>query len=117
MPAHLLCLTVSVSVMSAGDGYKYPLATVAAGDGDHSLSTPLTKLILDFSVTTHQRFAHARLPGPHLTHHPVPSQPLTTTVINQRSMRWSDASPRRATPKGRQSFISCTAPHRETLPT
>ncbi len=25
-------------------------------------------------------------------------------------MRWFDASPRRATPKGQQSFISCTAP-------
>ena len=38
------------------------------------------------------------------------SSSLTTTVINQRSMRWFDASPRRATPKGQQSFISCTAP-------
>ncbi len=28
------------------------------------------------------------------------SSSLTTTVINQRSMRWFDASPRRATPKG-----------------
>ena len=38
------------------------------------------------------------------------SSSLTTTVINQRSMRWFDASPRRATPKGHQSFISRTAP-------
>ncbi|HBU42220.1 MAG TPA: conjugal transfer protein, partial [Microbacterium sp.] len=30
-------------VMSAGDGYKYLLRTVAVGDGDRSLSTPLTK--------------------------------------------------------------------------
>ena len=30
-------------VMSAGDGYKYLLRTVAAGDGDRSLSTPLTR--------------------------------------------------------------------------
>ncbi|WP_345064404.1 MobF family relaxase [Leifsonia kafniensis] len=29
--------------MSAGDGYKYLLRTVAAGDGERSLSTPLTK--------------------------------------------------------------------------
>nr|WP_255719135.1 MobF family relaxase [Corynebacterium sp. ACRQL] len=29
--------------MSAGDGYKYLLRTVAAGDGDRSLSTPLTR--------------------------------------------------------------------------
>jgi len=30
-------------VMSAGDGYKYLLRTVAAGDGDRSLSTPMTR--------------------------------------------------------------------------
>src|SRR4051795_7890122 len=29
-------------------------------------------------------------------------------------MRWFDASPRRATPKG-QTFITCTAPHQEAL--
>lgn len=30
-------------VMSAGDGYKYLLRTVAAGDGKRSPSTPLTR--------------------------------------------------------------------------
>lgn len=30
-------------VMSAGDGYKYVLRTVSAGDGERSLSTPLTR--------------------------------------------------------------------------
>ncbi len=30
-------------VMSAGDGYKYLLRTVASGDGDRALSTPLTR--------------------------------------------------------------------------
>ncbi|WP_271202576.1 MobF family relaxase [Microbacterium dextranolyticum] len=30
-------------VMTAGDGYKYLLRSVAAGDGDRSLSTPLTR--------------------------------------------------------------------------
>ncbi|GAA1553324.1 hypothetical protein GCM10009691_29630 [Brevibacterium picturae] len=29
-------------VMSAGDGYKYLLRSIVAGDGDRSLSTPLT---------------------------------------------------------------------------
>ncbi|MFZ1381743.1 MAG: relaxase domain-containing protein, partial [Scrofimicrobium sp.] len=38
-----LTVTVSMRVMSAGDGYKYLLRTVAAGDGDRSLSTPLTR--------------------------------------------------------------------------
>src|SRR6266511_1808709 len=41
------------------------------------------------------------------------SSSLTTTVINQRSMRWFDISPRRATSKG-HTFITCTAPHQET---
>ena len=36
-------VTVSMRVMSAGDGYKYLLRTVAAGDGIRSLSTPLTR--------------------------------------------------------------------------
>lgn len=36
-------MTVSMRVMSAGDGYRYLLRTVAAGDGDRSLSTPLTR--------------------------------------------------------------------------
>ena len=36
-------MTVSMRVMSAGDGYKYLLRTVAAADGDRSLSTPLTR--------------------------------------------------------------------------
>jgi hypothetical protein len=30
-------------VMSAGDGYRYLLASVAAGDGQRDLSTPLTR--------------------------------------------------------------------------
>lgn len=36
-------MTVSMRVMSAGDGYKYLLRTVAAGDGARPLSTPLTR--------------------------------------------------------------------------
>ncbi|MDR1635491.1 MAG: relaxase domain-containing protein [Bifidobacteriaceae bacterium] len=36
-------MTVSMRLMSAGDGYKYLLKSVAAGDGDRSLSTPLTR--------------------------------------------------------------------------
>ncbi|POH66069.1 MobF family relaxase [Cryobacterium zongtaii] len=36
-------MTVSMRVMSAGEGYMYLLRTIAAGDGDRSLSTPLTR--------------------------------------------------------------------------
>lgn len=36
-------MTVSMRVMSAGDGFRYLLRTVVAGDGDRSLSTPLTR--------------------------------------------------------------------------
>ena len=35
-------MTVTISKMSAGKGYDYFLRNVAAGDGDRSLSTPLT---------------------------------------------------------------------------
>jgi hypothetical protein len=36
-------MTVSIKKMSAGDGYRYLLRTVAVSDGDRSLSTPLTR--------------------------------------------------------------------------
>jgi len=36
-------MTVTIKKMSAGKGYEYLLRTVAAGDGDRSLSTPLTR--------------------------------------------------------------------------
>lgn len=36
-------MTVSMRVMSAGDGYRYLLRSVAFGDGDRALSTPLTR--------------------------------------------------------------------------
>ena len=43
-PAFGWCgVTVSMRVMSAGDGYRYLLASVAAGDGGRDLSTPLTR--------------------------------------------------------------------------
>lgn len=34
-------------VMSAGDGYKYPLKTVVAADGNRPLSTPLTRYYME----------------------------------------------------------------------
>lgn len=40
-------MTVSMRVMSAGEGYKYLLKTVAAGDGNRALSTPLTRYYLE----------------------------------------------------------------------
>ena len=40
-------MTVSMRVMSAGDGYKYLLKTIAAADGDRSLSTPLTRYYVE----------------------------------------------------------------------
>jgi hypothetical protein len=63
--------------------------------------------------TRQQRFTRVRLSGPHLT-------PLTTPFPHrsprrsstQRSMRWFEASPRRAAPKG-HTFISRTAPFPE----
>ncbi|MCL1900476.1 MAG: relaxase domain-containing protein [Promicromonosporaceae bacterium] len=36
-------MTVSMRLITAGDGYKYVLKSVATGDGDRTLSTPLTR--------------------------------------------------------------------------
>lgn len=36
-------MTVSMKVMSAGGGYKYLLKSVVSGDGNRSLSTPMTR--------------------------------------------------------------------------
>ncbi|GAA3528306.1 hypothetical protein AFL01nite_02490 [Aeromicrobium flavum] len=36
-------MTVSMKVMSAGDGYKYLLKSVVTGDGSRNLSTPMTR--------------------------------------------------------------------------
>ncbi|OUZ11124.1 conjugal transfer protein [Aeromicrobium sp. PE09-221] len=36
-------MTVSMKSMSAGDGYKYLLKSVIAGDGNRALSTPMTR--------------------------------------------------------------------------
>src|SRR3546814_10194034 len=36
-------MTVSMRVMSAGDGCRYLLRTVSAGDGNRSMGTPLTR--------------------------------------------------------------------------
>lgn len=44
---HLRGMTVSMRVMSAGDGYKYLLRSVAAADGDRSLATPLTRYYVE----------------------------------------------------------------------
>jgi len=38
-----MAMTVSMRVMSAGDGFRYLLRTVAVGDGDRPPSTPLTR--------------------------------------------------------------------------
>lgn len=40
---HLVGVTVSMRVISAGDGYRYLLRSVAAGDGNRASSTPLTR--------------------------------------------------------------------------
>jgi hypothetical protein len=73
---------------------------------------PLSGFDVIYTISTRlQRFACARLPDPHLTPQGAFSSSLTTTVINQRSMRRFDASPRRATPKGHNPFITRTAPN------
>jgi hypothetical protein len=55
----------------------------------------------DLVSTRQQRFACARLPGPRLTHPCAPFPHRSPRSRHRsRSMRWFEASPRRATPKG-----------------
>ena len=71
-----------------------------------------------FISTRRQRIACARLPDPHLTRHACLFPHRSPRSRHRfRSMWWFEASPRRATPKGQQSFISCTAPLQQALPT
>jgi len=68
-------VTVSMRVMSAGDGYRYLLKSVAVGDGDRSLSSPLTRYYVE--------------PGT------PPGTWMPVTVFGVKPMRraWRDTSP------------------------
>ena len=55
-------MTVTINKMSAGHGYEYFLRTVAAGDGDRSLSTPLTRYYTE-EGTPPGRWMGSGLPG------------------------------------------------------
>jgi predicted transglutaminase-like cysteine proteinase len=61
-PAHLTGVTVSMRVMSAGDGYQYLLQSVAAGDGHRPLTTPLGSSGRILSWATAQAAAWGKLP-------------------------------------------------------
>ncbi|WP_257953299.1 relaxase domain-containing protein [Nocardioides sp. B-3] len=55
-------MTVTINKMTAGKGYEYLLRTVAAGDGDRSLSTPLTRYYTE-AGTPPGRWMGSGLPG------------------------------------------------------
>lgn len=55
-------MTVSMRVMSAGDGFRYLLRTVVAGDGERSMSTPLTRYY-SAKGTPAGRWSGSGLPG------------------------------------------------------
>lgn len=59
-------------VMSAGQGYKYLLRSVAAGDGDRAFSTPLTRYYAE-AGTPPGRWAGTGITGIHVD----PSAPIT----------------------------------------
>nr|WP_277814820.1 MobF family relaxase [Flaviflexus huanghaiensis] len=44
---HLSCVTISIRVMAAGDGYRYLLSSVVTGDGDRDTATALTRYYLE----------------------------------------------------------------------
>jgi hypothetical protein len=92
-----------------------PARLIAGEQPDPPLSMPTTFMLTTpqqhTPTRTPRRTPLERLPGPHLTgSSPAFSGSLTTTVFSQRSIRWFDASPRRATPEGHKASISSTAP-------
>ena len=74
----------------------------------------VTCICFDTSTAIRSR-SPSRSP-PDTSHAPFPHRSPRSRRRSRR-MWWFEASPRRATPKGRQSFISCTAPLHEALPT
>lgn len=79
--------------------------------------TPRFRCHLNSITTRRQRFTFVRLPVPHLTPHTAPFPHRSPQpVFNRCSMRWFEASPRRATPKG-QTFIIHRAPPSKASPT
>ncbi|MBL0888627.1 hypothetical protein [Myceligenerans indicum] len=46
-------MAVSMKKMSAGDGYRYFMGTVATGDVGRSMSTPLTQPVMQAGLRVH----------------------------------------------------------------
>lgn len=43
-------MTVSMRVLSAGEGYQYLLKSIAAGDGDRDMASPPTRYYTEMST-------------------------------------------------------------------
>lgn len=91
----------------------WPINGHSPGSSRSSDNTPVSMSSVSLS-TRQQRFTYVRLPDPHLTPltAPFPHRSPRRSSI-QRSMRRFEASPRRAAPKGHETFIFRTAPFSE----
>lgn len=80
---------------------RHPGSQQTPPDLSQSPGLALVSTPLEFITTRHQRFAHARLPGPHLTRSTSRLSPQRSprTALNRRSLRWFETSPCRATPE------------------
>lgn len=86
-------MTVSMRVMSAGDGYKYLLRSVAAGDGDRSLSTPLTRYYAE-EGTPPGRWLGSGLGGPWGARLEAVNAALSKWAVESPAVPWgADMSP------------------------
>jgi hypothetical protein len=94
----------------------WPMDGSPPGSSRRPLTAPVLMSAACFDTSSAVRFRSPFRSPPDASWTPF-SPTLTTTVFSQRSLRWFDASPRRATPKGHKTFIICTAPHQVGLPT
>ena len=95
----------------------WPINGHPPGSSQDRVNTPVSMPLFRFLDTS----AAIRLRSPSRSPPDTSSAPFPhrspRSRYRSRSMWRFGASPRRATPKGRQSFISCTAPLKEALPT
>jgi hypothetical protein len=94
----------------------WPVHGYPPGSSRRLFISPVSMPSTCFDTSTAVRSRSPSWSPPDASSAPFPRS-LTTTVFSQRSTRRFDASPRRATPKGHNPFITCTAPHQEDLPT
>jgi hypothetical protein len=94
----------------------WPISGHPPGSSRDTKDTPVLMSSSPFDTSAANRLRSPSRSPPDTSCVPFPHR-SPRSRHRSRSMWRFEASPRRATPKGQQSFISCTAPHQQALPT